>query len=333
MKDKAIIELVQKKRSEGMSLQKIADQLYLSKSTVQYMVKNDYNRPKKRRGPKKRLTERISSRIKRAARKIRNNCGLVTAKKVRDEAAPEFSIRRIQMELKKLGFRYQIIEKYLPLTPQHKQKRVTLAKKWLEEGYEWKNTIFTDEKRFSKDGPDNEMSWMENRNDRTIPNRKKRQQHGGGLMIWGAITFEGKIFVHLFKGGLNGMKYASFIQEEALPWIRNVKGNAPFIFQQDNAAVHTSRLVKTMFDQENVEVLDWPSRSPDLNPIENFWKILSDDVYEHGAFDNDMELWNKIRTCSQLIECNKKEVVKNLFLSMNRRLLLVLEGKGNTIKY
>ena len=35
---------------------------------------------KKRRGPKKRLTERVNSRIKRA-RKIRNNCGLVTAKK------------------------------------------------------------------------------------------------------------------------------------------------------------------------------------------------------------------------------------------------------------
>ena len=82
---------------------------------------------KKRRGPKKRLTERVNSRIKRA-RKIRNNCGLVTAKKVRDEAAPEFSIRRIQMELKKLGFRYQIIEKYLPLTPQHKEKRATFFK-------------------------------------------------------------------------------------------------------------------------------------------------------------------------------------------------------------
>ena len=41
------------------------------------------------------------------------------------------------------------------------------------------------------------MSWMENHNDRSISNRKKPQQHGRGLMIWGAITFESKIFVHL----------------------------------------------------------------------------------------------------------------------------------------
>ena len=47
------------------------------------------------------------------------------------------------------------------------------------------------------------------------------------------------------------------------------------IFQQDNAASHTSKLTKDWFKSKNVEILDRPTKSLDLNPIENLWGILS----------------------------------------------------------
>ena len=40
-----------------------------------------------------------------------------------------------------------------------------------------------------------------------------------------------------------------------------------------------------------MEVLDWPSKSPDLNPIENLWSILKHAVYSRNSRDiNELKM-------------------------------------------
>jgi len=43
-----------------------------------------------------------------------------------------------------------------------------------------------------------------------------------------------------------------------------------------------------------LELLPWPSRSPDLNIIENCWSMLSEIIYDGRQFDNVKDLWQAI---------------------------------------
>jgi len=46
------------------------------------------------------------------------------------------------------------------------------------------------------------------------------------------------------------------------------------LFQQDLAPCHASKKVKEFFKKQNVNVLESPRNSPDLNQIENLWSIV-----------------------------------------------------------
>ncbi len=88
-------------------------------------------------------------------------------------------------------------------------------------------------------------------------------------------------------------------------------------------------MTTALLNMLRVKMMDWPSMSPDLNPIEHLWGILKWKVDEikvsniHQLSDVIMEEWKRtpVATCEALV------------ISMNKRVKAVLGNNGGHTKY
>lgn len=183
----------------------------------------------------------------------------------------EISARTVRRHLSNyMGYQSSVPRAVPFLTSLHKKKRVEWCLQHRD--FNWDNVWFSDETYIEVNYKVTPV-WHKKGQKPTF----QKPKFSAKIMCWGAVSTRVKSKFAVVVGSMTAQRYVDtlksyFIQNKSKSTIKKM------VFQQDNASCHTAKLTRAFFSEIGLTVLPWPANSPDMNPIENIWSVLKQNV-------------------------------------------------------
>ena len=224
------------------------------------------------------------------------------------------------------------------LTEQHQANRLQYANDFINFGREnWHRTLMVDESTFctASEGLLRVRRPLGTRFDRRFIHHIERSGRRS-VSVWGMLTADGLGPLVRINGHLNALGYMDILEDHALPFINNfyepfMNGNDMF-WLEDSSPIHRAHIVQDFFNLNfNANRIPTPSRSLDLNSIEQVWaEIKKRNNKKH--FSNENELWNAVEQ-EWLNLGNNADFCFNFVHSLPNRLRQVINNEGGSTRY
>ncbi len=320
---------------QGKGYKAISKQYAVPVATVQSIIRKfkKFNTVKNisGRGRKRKVSSKLARKI---CREVNNNPRTTTKALVKelDQVGLTVSRSTVQRVLHRGGLHGHRPRKTPLLRKRHLKARLAFARTYLKHDPSfWYTVLWSDETKLELFGHmDVEYVWRKKGEAYNPKNTVPTVKHGGGnIMLWGCFSSNGTGNLIRVQGTMKKEDYIGILENNVKASAEKLQLGENWKYQQDNDMKHTTKVVKKWFGDNNVNVLEWPSQSPDLNPIENLWQVLKSRVMARKPTNLTQlevfakEEWAKI----------PRETCRNLVDRYKNRLEAVIKNKGYAIDY
>ena len=223
------------------------------------------------------------------------------------------------------GFQFRKLPKKASLTEEEMENRVSYCKDMLKyKCKQIKRCFFSDEMgirltELSK----GDKGWMQ-------PQKKlkvERVDKDVKLNCWGAISWQGATSLHIFSDNLKNPIYQNIVENHVME-MEELYEDGELYFMQDNHKAHSP--LDIIEKHKRIQMVDFPTYSPDLNPIENVWSTLKhrvacdDPKTEDDLVHSLLENWQEI---------TQVEILRPYLQTLEGRYKECLEKQGQSLPY
>jgi len=247
------------------------------------------------------------------------------AHRMRRQQIANVSYRTVQRAAHNMGLQPYHIRYQPNITPAIAQRRIAYSHAYAQQ--DWRVVVFCDEKKFQlfKRGHSrNDVVWSFSP---TQIEPRRLVRNAPSVTVWAGISYNGKTALHFYRGTVDSAYYIQILQTTLIPSAQRLYHRHHWTLLHDGATAHIAAATRQWMDAQHISYIppiDYPSNSPDFNPIENIWSILNEKIQARRLRTTDglrtaiQEEWNNLDI----------NVIRKTIDSIPARLLLCIERQG-----